>query len=188
MKVIQSDFFNRDTTIVAQELLGKLLIHEHEGIYRSGIIIETEAYMGNDPACHAYRGKTERNASLFGPVGYAYVYFIYGNHFCFNTVARAPGVISGGVLIRAIQPVDGIEFMKKARNMNDEKQLVNGPGKLTQALGITKQHNGYDLTQGKRLFLTDGIEIKKSDIKATPRIGISAGQDRLWRFVVQSCN
>lgn len=182
---IQSSFFARETILVAQELLGKLLVHEVDGIVRSGIIVETEAYTGNDPACHAYRGKTERNASLFGPVGHAYVYFIYGNHFCLNTVARTKDIISGGVLIRALEPIAGIDLMKKARKMNSLKNLTNGPGKLTQALGINRSFNGLDLTIGNNLYLTEGIQVKKREIKATPRIGISQAKENLWRFIIK---
>jgi DNA-3-methyladenine glycosylase len=160
------------------------MVHEIDGHVRSGIIVETEAYMSVDPACHAHRGKTKRNECLFGPVGHSYVYFIYGNHYCVNTVARTPDMPAGGVLIRALQPVEGIELMKKARRMDSIKNLTNGPGKLTQALGINRSDNGMDLTVGKKLYITDGVKVAKKDIKATPRIGISAAQEKLWRFII----
>jgi DNA-3-methyladenine glycosylase len=185
MKVIENiSFFNRNTVTVAQELLGKLLVHEIDGNVLSGIIIETEAYTADDPACHAYRSKTKRNAALFGPVGHAYIYFIYGNHYCMNIVSREKNCPAGGVLIRALKTIDGIEQMQQHRNIADLKNLANGPGKLAQAMCITKKQYGVKLSKETGLYLKEGINVNQKDIKATPRIGISQAQDKLWRFTI----
>lgn len=186
--ILDRQFYARDTLQVAQDLLGKKLVRIlPDGTRLSGIIIETEAYTNEDPACHAYRGKSERNAALFGPVGHAYVYFIYGNHFCLNTVARDSKTLAGGVLIRAIAPVDGLEQMKKYRTIKSIAELTNGPGKLTQALAIDRAFNHHDITQQGQLFIMYGVEVNPKDIKKTPRIGISAGQEKLWRFTLKFC-
>lgn len=185
VKILDRQFYARDTLQVAQDLLGKKLVRVlPDGTMLSGIIIETEAYTNEDPACHAYRGKSERNAALFGPVGHAYIYFIYGNHFCLNTVARDNKTVAGGVLIRAIAPLDGVERMKKHRVIKKDYQLANGPGKLTQALAIDCAFNHHDITQHNQLFITHGVKVNPKNIKKTPRIGISAGQEKLWRFLL----
>lgn len=185
MKLLNKAFFNRPTHLVAQDLLGKRLIRIWRGQRISGIIIETEAYQSDDPACHAFRGMTERNKALFGPVGHSYVYFIYGNHYCVNIVARAEDLPAGGVLIRALIPDEGIEIMKKARGTQRIQDLTNGPGKLTQALHITRAQEGIDMTKEGALFIELGITVPASAIVATPRIGISCGTDTLWRFMVE---
>jgi len=186
MNYLTSSFYHQDAVIVAKELLGALLIHKIGDTVVAGYIVETEAYCSDDAACHAYKGrKTLRNATLFGPVAHAYVYVSYGIHFCINIVSRHPSIIAGGVLIRALQPVYGIEFMQKMRNTTQLKNLTSGPGKLTQALGITLQHNGTDLLNNSGLFLAQGIEIAESDIIASPRIGISQAKEHLWRFYVK---
>jgi DNA-3-methyladenine glycosylase len=183
MNILQTDFYARDTIQVARELLGKLLVREYEGKILSGIITETEAYLIDDPACHAFKGRTSRTQALFGPVGHAYIYFIYGNHFCLNAVARLPEVAAGGVLIRSIKPIDGITVMKQLRGNVSDKDLTNGPGKLTQALAITKEQYGHDLKSGKTLYILDQKSIDDSDVHITPRIGISQAKDKLWRFL-----
>lgn len=184
MKLLKPAFFKRSTAIVAQELLGKRLVREWHGKRISGIIVETEAYQIDDPACHAFRGLTPRTKALFGPVGHSYVYFIYGNHYCLNIVSHAPDITAGGVLIRALIPEEGIELMEAARGMKNIKQLTNGPGKLAQALHITRAQEDIDMTQHGQLYVEEGIKIPKSHIIATPRIGISCATDKLWRFVV----
>jgi len=185
MKCLRRSFYQRDTVIVAQALLGKFLVHEIDGQKISGYIVETEAYRSDDPACHAYlEKKTTKNRSLFGPVGHAYVYISYGIHYCVNLVARDKNSVAGGVLIRALQPVDGIEIMRKNRKKMNPKDLTSGPGKLTQALGITLQDDGIDLTLCQKLYVAEGIEIPPSKIIAASRIGISVGQDLLWRFYI----
>lgn len=181
---IPRSFYARDTVVVAQELIGHILVRSIAGTALAGIITETEAYRGDDdPACHAYQNKTARTAPLFGTVGCAYVYFIYGNHFCFNIVARSAEQTAGGVLIRAIKLITGIEQMEKFRNRVQSRLLTNGPGKLTQALQITKHHNYLDCTQPGELFVTE--KQQNFNVQATPRIGIAKAQDKLWRFIVQ---
>ncbi len=151
MNSINRSFYQRDTVTVAQDLLGKLLVRELNGQVLLGIIVETEAYTFDDPASHTYCGKTARNAPMFGDVGHAYVYFIYGNHFCFNIVAKENDMPAGAVLIRALEPMNGIALMHKHRKKHNVRILTNGPGKLAQALHITKQHSGLDITQKGQL-------------------------------------
>ncbi len=180
-------FYNRDTVIVAHDLVGMILVRVHNNTILSGIITETEAYRSHDdPASHTYRGSTQRTAPMFGPNGHAYVYFIYGNHFCLNVVAKSHEFPSGAVLIRALQPLDGIDQMIINRSGIQGKNIANGPGKLTQALGITLHHNNHDMTHEGALYITQPPSaIDPTTILATPRIGISKGQDLLWRFVVK---
>ncbi len=177
-------FYSRDTVTVAKALLGKKLIRKIDNQKISGIITETEAYRHtDDPASHAFRRKTERNKAMFEKVGCAYVYFTYGMYFCFNVVARNSKTGAGAVLIRAIQPETGIEFMKKSRRKETEKNLTDGPAKLTQALSITKEQYGIDLTSNSDLFITEGLQ-KRRKIIATPRIGIKTALDNLWNFKI----
>jgi DNA-3-methyladenine glycosylase len=180
-KPLSRAFYDRPTVEVARSLLGKLLVRKIGRRLLSGVIVETEAYTANDPACHAARGKTARNAPMFGEPGHAYVYFIYGNHFCLNAVTEAQGT-PGAVLIRALLPVDGREAMRKRRRGVPDQNLTNGPGKLCQALQIGRAQNGSDLTRG-RLIITK-YPFGKFKIGRSPRIGISRAQDRLWRFFV----
>lgn len=181
---LSRSFYARDTVLVARELIGHILVRNLAGIILTGIITETEAYRGDDdPACHAYRNKSTRTMPLFGTVGCAYVYFIYGNHFCLNIVSRSLEQTAGGVLIRAIKPITGIEQMQKFRGNVPEKILTNGPGKLTQALQIARHHNYVDCTQRGELFVAENST--QYLVEATPRIGISQAQDKLWRFMVQ---
>ena len=179
---VNRDFYARDTEIVAQDLLGKILVREMRGIILSGYIVETEAYTGDDPACHAFKGKTPRTAPLFGEVGHAYIYFIYGNHFCLNIVARNAAVKSGGVLIRALEPLEGIEYMKERRRVDNLYNLTNGPGKVTQAMAITKNERGIDVTQSSSLYILSRPAIDPRNIKSGPRIGISKATEKKWRF------
>ncbi len=115
MRILPRKFYNRDPLIVAPDLLGKVIVHRYHDQTLSGIIVETEAYRNDDPASHSYRGKTKRNEVMFGKSGVAYVYFIYGNHFCLNFVSRTPSILAGGVLIRALEPSQGIDVMQKLR-------------------------------------------------------------------------
>lgn len=186
MKLLNRPFFTRDTVTVAKDLLGKIIIRKYEGTVLKGMIVETEAYTSNDPACHAFKGKTNRNCALFGEVGHAYVYFIYGNHYCLNFVARTNDMPAGGVLIRALEPINGIETIKKLRKTNNIHELTNGPGKLTQALAIDRSFNGIDITKKNDLYVIDAPLIPKNEIGATSRIGITNGQDKLWRFIIKN--
>ena len=175
-------FYTRNTVTVARDLLGKKIVRKIGKQKISGIITETEAYKhSDDPASHAFRRKTERNRAMFEEVGRAYVYFTYGMYFCFNVVARNPKSEAGAVLIRAIHPNTGIDVMKKYRGKDDERILANGPGKLTQALNITKKHYGLDLTKKTELFITEGLP-KPKKITKSPRIGINTAQENLWNF------
>ena len=168
-------FYKQDTVTVAQNLLGCLLVSEVGGAAwrTSGIIVETEAYAGEkDPGSHAYRGKTGRNQVMYGEPGRAYVYFIYGKYYLLNVVTEKKGT-PGAVLIRALEPVDGIEIMKKRRASDTVQKLTTGPAKLTQALGITGEHNGVDVT-GDVIWIEQYAT--PSQIQSSPRIGVSDEQ------------
>jgi len=181
-----TDFFLRDTAEVARGLLGHYLVRETpEGLIK-GIIVETEAYLSSsDPACHASRGKTKRNATMFGLPGRAYVYFIYGNHYCFNVVTGPEGK-GEAVLVRAVRPVAGKELMLKYRG-NDcpEINLASGPGKLCQAFAIDKSFDGHDL-RTKTLYLQQNESAGYTGaVKATPRIGLSVAKEKMLRFIIE---
>ena len=184
-----SSFYSRPTEVVARKLLGKILVrlltNTMDQLTRiSGIIVETEAYgFKDDPASHAYKGLTLRNNAMFGGTGRAYIYFTYGNHFCVNVTARPDEVKAGAVLIRALQPLEGIDLMKRFRRTDDLLSLTSGPGKVTQALNITKVLNEVDMTDIKsKLHIEIGIDV--FDTVATGRIGITRALGKTWRFVV----
>lgn len=184
MTILPRKFYSKDTVTVARNLLGKKIIRKVGRYEISGIITETEAYRHrDDPASHAFGKITDRNKIMFEEVGSAYVYFTYGMYFCFNAVARAPEKAAGAVLIRAIEPEKGISIMQENRGKNDLKNLTNGPAKLAQAFGITKEDYGVDLTKKSKLYIAEGINRKK--ITASPRIGISKAVDRLWNFKIE---
>jgi DNA-3-methyladenine glycosylase len=175
---------------VAKDLLGKKLVrtirnnnNNNMQFRLSGIIVETEAYgYSDDLASHAYVGPTGRNKIMFGDVGKAYVYFTYGNHFCLNVSARRSKVEAGAILIRGIEPVEGIELMRQFRPVDDIYSLTSGPGKLTQALNITSLLNGIDMTNSEsEVYIEFGKRPKR--IVTTPRIGITRALDKEWRFV-----
>ncbi|MDF9407411.1 DNA-3-methyladenine glycosylase [Pelotomaculum isophthalicicum JI] len=175
-------FYDRDTVTVARELLGSLLVHmSPEGI-TAGKIVETEAYLQGDPACHASRGITRRNRVMFGAPGYAYVYFIYGMYYCFNVVS-APEGVGEAVLIRALEPVEGLQLMRLRRKRERLEELCGGPAKLVQAMGITRSHNGMDLTGGT-LFIHKAQETNEP-IVMTTRVGIREGADMPLRFYLK---
>ena len=181
MKSLPRKFYMRNTIHVAKELLGKTLVRRVGKQTLTGIIVETEAYMGkNDPASHAARKKTERNKAMFGQVGRSYVYFTYGMHYCLNVVAKKDEDESGAILIRSIQPQEGIKIMIKNRKTDIISNLSNGPGKLTQAMKITTKQYNVDLTRNSTLFISDGIKTTK--ILAKSRIGIKVGIDKPWNF------
>ena len=183
---LESSFFLQDTITVAQQLLGKSLIHQTQNGLIGGIIVETEAYLGkNDPASHAYTKETLRNRALFGEPGHAYIYFTYGMYYCFN-VSTAPIGVGEGVLIRALEPVAGINFMKHNRPISkDLKSLCNGPAKLVQALGITKELYGVDLLTSDLRICQNKLNTK-SDIVITTRIGIKEVQKLPLRFYIKN--
>lgn len=174
--IMDKEFFSQSADQLAPKLLGCRLVHEGpEGIV-SGIIVETEAYMQNDAASHSYKGETERTKIMFGPGGHAYVYFTYGMHYCFNVVCGPDGR-GEAVLIRALQPVEGVELMQSRRGRSDN--IANGPAKLVQAMGINKQHYGLSLIDGDlRIEPAD----KAVSVSCGPRVGISRAVDVPWRF------
>jgi DNA-3-methyladenine glycosylase len=178
------DFYARPTLTVAEELLGKVLVHRTPDGIASGVIVETEAYIGeNDPACHASFGRTARNEPLFGPPGFAYVYLNYGIHYLVNAVTEADGY-PGAVLIRALQPLEGLDLMQKRRARSgraiDEHDLCRGPGNLTKALAITINDNRLDLSASRLTVEDRGIRAGR--IATGPRIGIRVAVDRPWRY------
>ena len=167
----------KDTISAARRLLGSVLVHETDEGVASGVIVEAEAYLQGDPACHAFNGRTRRNAPMFGPPHSAYVYFIYGMHYCFNVVTR-PGE---AVLIRALEPLDGIELMRARRG---REELTNGPGRLTQALAIGPQHQRHYLDRPP-LWIGEGAPVADEKVVRTVRVGISRGRGRKLRFYVE---
>ena len=174
-------FYKRDTVLVARELLNKVLAMP-DG--RAGRLVETEAYCaGVDPAAHTYRGRTARNATMFGEPGHLYVYFTYGMHWCANAVAweKTPGA---GVLIRALEPIAGLDAMHDARGGVSERLLCSGPARLTQALGITGALDGADLVRGDGPRILDDGTAPPLHPVASPRIGIREGTEHLWRWFV----
>lgn len=176
-------WFARDAPVVAPELLNKLLVVAVGGVRCSGRIVETEAYMPDDPASHTFAGRTQRNAVMFGEAGHLYVYFSYGIHWCANVVTGPVG--SGqAVLFRAVEPVENIEAMRDRRGRRGDRELANGPGKLCQALGIGAHHNGRDVLDASGIeIVDDGVAAPRAAVVGS-RIGISRGVDRLWRFRV----
>jgi DNA-3-methyladenine glycosylase len=194
--VLKPEFFNRDPRRAARALLGKLLIRQTETGFLAGRIVETEAYLGeNDAAAHSAAGKTARNAILFGPPGYAYVYFIYGVHYCLN-VSCLPDGVAGGVLFRALEPVWGIEKMAKARGIEVTertdlakisflKNISSGPGRLAEAFEITRaRDNGKSLVSARSdlRLVDDGYRPRR--VAATARIGIVKSAELPLRYVI----
>lgn len=183
-------FFDRPTRTVARELLGCRLVRKLGGTLLAGAIVETEAYIGErDLACHAKAGRTPRTEIMYGPPGFAYVYFTYGMHWMLNLVTEADG-FPAAVLIRAIQPLEGIGRMQDRRGGKPLSQLANGPAKLTQALGIAREENGMDCCRsGSPLTLTPGEVVPPSSVAATPRIGLGQTPEpwlsKPWRFVIR---
>lgn len=185
MERLSRSFFEDYTVDVARRLLGKKLVRVIEGKKLSGTIVEVEAYRGSsDPASHAYKGKTARNEVMFGEAGHSYVYFTYGFHHCLNVVTEPAGV-SGAVLIRALEPTEGIELMMKNRGMRRITEITNGPGKLTQAMRIDGDLNGEDMVTSRKLYLVSGRS-KAFVIGQSGRIGIKRGAERRWRFFMKN--
>jgi DNA-3-methyladenine glycosylase len=183
-KIIKADFFDRETVTVAQELLGCLLVHKTSHGILGGYIVETEAYLGyDDPACHSFRGKTKRNEVMFKGSGFVYIYMIYGLYYCLNFTTNTKDKPEA-VLIRALEPVQGIEIMKKNRSKQHKKELCSGPGKLAQALLIDLKVNGTKV--GEKINLIEGIKVEKVDIVSTPRIGISQAKDWPLRYYIKN--
>ncbi len=179
--ILKRAFYGRPTVDVARGLLGKIVVHGEA----AGMIVETEAYLGGDDlAAHSARGLTERTRPIFGPPGHAYVYFIYGMYECLNFVAEPEGR-PGAVLIRALEPLAGIDLMRRRRpNARRLEDLASGPGKLTQAMAITRAQNGIDVTRGS-LVVRQPAHRQSIEIEVTPRIGIRHCADWPLRFVVR---
>jgi DNA-3-methyladenine glycosylase len=183
MNTLPREFYLRPTLDVAKDLLGKYLVYESSYGQLVGEINETEAYTKDDPACHAFRGKTPRNAVMFEEGGYSYVYFIYGMYFCLNVTTEEEGT-PGAVLIRSVIPTEGVEVMRRLCGKSAEipsYKLTNGPGKICKAFGITRQQNGLDLVNSKKIWVEDrGKTLPK--FETTTRIGLKVAVDRPWRF------
>ena len=183
-KILPPSFFARDTVEVAPDLLGKHLVRMRKGrlVVR---IVEVEAYRGSDdPASHAFHGRTPRNAPMFGDPGHAYIYFTYGNHYLLNITTQKPGT-PGAVLIRGVEPIKGVEVMRRLRPHVPDSELTNGPGKLTKALGVDKALNGIDMTRTGALFVVDCAADPFETWRST-RVGIGeAGMNRMWRFFIR---
>ena len=183
-------FFDRPTRTVARELLGCRLVRKLGGTLLAGAIVETEAYIGErDLACHARAGRTRRTEVMYGPPGFAYVYFTYGMHWMLNLVTEADG-FPAAVLIRALQPLEGIARMQELRGGKPLSQLASGPAKLTRALGIAREENGMDCCRPESpLSLTRGEAVPPSSVVATPRIGLGQTPEpwlsKPWRFVIR---
>ena len=186
MKPLPRSFYNRPTLTVACELIGTRLVRILDGVKLAGLITETEAYISEkDLACHAKAGLTPRTKVMYGEPGNAYVYFTYGNHWMLNTVTEREG-FPAAVLIRAIQPIEGVEVMMERRNGRD----TFGPGKLCQALGIGKSENGVDLTESTSgLWIEAGINVPNKTVTKGPRVGLNSTPEpwlsKPWRFLVK---
>jgi len=178
MRRLDREFFARDALEVAAALVGTLLVRSDEGLVAR--IVEAEAYRDDDPACHAYRRRTARNAPLYGPPGHAYVYFNYGMHWCLNVATGRDGVAQG-CLLRAAEPVDGLDLMRARRGRATDRDLLRGPGRLGQAFGLDKTFSGADLCAPDSLLrLAD--DSTRPEVTVGPRVGVSRAADLPWRF------
>jgi len=185
------EFFNRDPRIVGRELLGKILVRREGRQKLAGRVVEVEAYLGkDDPAAHSFIGPTPRNQVMFGPPGFAYVYFIYGNHYCLNVSCQPEGQ-AAAVLFRALEPLAGIEAMARHRDVviggaGDLPKLTSGPGRMAEALAVNRERdNGKDLTSTRSdLWLADDGSVPEA-VAATKRIGITKAADRPWRYLIE---
>jgi DNA-3-methyladenine glycosylase len=190
MILLDRAFFEQEVVVVARQLLGKRLVRCLAGVRLAGIIVETEAYRGEeDLACHAKSGKTARNAVMYGPAGHAYVYFTYGMHWCLNAVCGAVG-FPAAVLIRAIIPTEGLDEMAKRRGRFERAQWCNGPAKLCQALSIDGTFNGVNLSDpASALAIEEGIPCAEAAVRVGPRVGIGYAPEPWlsmpWRFSLE---
>lgn len=184
------DLLSLDTLTIAKNLLGYTFIHENEEGKTAGIIVETEAYLQDDPACHAYRKKSVRNAPMFGKPGTIYVYQIYGMHFCVN-ISTNQEDIGEAVLIRALEPIEGLDLMEERRLKNAKltemkpKDLCSGPGKLVQAMGIHKGMNDWNILNSDLKIIPPETQILENEIVTTTRIGITQGAELPYRFYLK---
>jgi DNA-3-methyladenine glycosylase len=188
LKKLERAFYERETLDVARDLLGKYLVHHTTDGKTVGKIVEVEAYVGiNDAACHAYNGKnTKRTKIMFGQGGHAYIYLIYGVYYCMNIVTNQEHYPEA-VLIRALEPIDGLDIMQKRRKTDNKLNLCSGPGKMCNAMGISKSQNEMDLC-GETMYLLSGEVVPSEDIIATPRINIDYAEEAReypWRFIIK---
>lgn len=188
LPVLPRGFYLHSPDVVARALLGKVLVRRYEGRRLAGRIVEVEAYFGmDDPAAHAFAGKTTRNAVLFGPPGYAYVYFIYGMHYCLNLSCEPEGE-AGCVLLRALEPLEGLRTMARLRGLEgpaNPRLLTSGPGRLCQALGIAREsHNGLDATKRSSGLHVEDDGVVPEEIAVSPRVGIRRAAERPARFAI----
>ncbi len=184
--IVDISFYQRDALIVAPELLGCYLVTEKQEGTTIVRIVEVEVYLQDDKAAHSYRGETERTRALFGDGGHAYIYFTYGMHYCFNIATSVKGR-GEGILIRAGEPVEGIEIMRQRRGKHNQIDLANGPAKLVQALGITKSDYGHDMSTGNLYVLSKDHfgPPERFAIVTTTRVGISEDKDLPYRFYIE---
>jgi DNA-3-methyladenine glycosylase len=191
MQPLPYSFYEPTADIVAPQLLGHYLFRRTEDGLCGGIIVETEAYLADDPACHAYRRQTARNQAMWGAPGHAYVYLIYGAYFCFNAVCRPAGVAEA-VLVRAVHPTHGLEWMQQQRPVLKERDLTNGPGKLCRALNIDRQFDAIDICQAESpLFIAENPQQKyfvaqQGPLITTTRIGITQAADWPLRYYLDA--
>jgi DNA-3-methyladenine glycosylase len=180
---LKREFYSRDTKVVAKDILGKILVHKTKEGTLKGKIVEAEAYLGlNDPGAIGFRRAKNIPPALLMPAGFTFVYFTYGNHWMLNVNAKTGKL--GCVLIRALEPLEGLEIMGKNRGISDARNLTNGPGKLTKAFGIDKGHNGIDLTQDELLFIEDSS--REGEVVKSTRIGLSTGKSKMLRFYIKA--
>jgi DNA-3-methyladenine glycosylase len=182
-RALSRAWFDRPATEVAPDLLGRHLVRRaDDGSVCRVRLVETEAYEPEDPASHSFRGPTARTAAMFGPPGHLYVYLIYGLHHCLNVVTGAAGH-GAAVLLRAAEPIDGLDTMAARRGVDDPRLLCRGPARLAQALGVDRSFDGIDLVRSGALRLEPGEPVAVDRVVATRRIGISVGTDRPWRWI-----
>lgn len=184
-KPLPLDFYHYDTFALVPKILGKVLVRRIGKSVLAGRIVEVEAYVGSDPASHAANGMTERNKVMFKAGGVAYVYFTYGMHFCFNIVTEGEG-FPAALLVRALEPLEGIGEMKRRRGTDVLRNLTNGPAKLCQAMGIDRKLNGISLDSRELSIEDDGFVLGECDIESSTRIGIRVATDRRWRFFIKN--
>ena len=178
-------FYGRAATEVAPDLLGRTLVKGGPGVTRlTARIVETEAYTSDDPASHAFRGPTARNAVMFGPPGCLYVYFVYGMHLCMNAVVGREGV-GTAVLLRAAEPLEGLDEMRARRGRERVRELCSGPARLCQAFGVDRTLDGMDLVGGGDVWIEEGAPVSRDAMASGPRVGISVGVERHWRYLIR---
>ena len=176
-------FFARASTVVAPDLLGRILVRRlADGTRLAVRLVEVEAYHEDDPASHSFRGPTPRNAVMFGPAGCLYVYFSYGVHWCANVVTGSEG-LGSAVLLRAGEPLEGLDTMAANRGVEDVRRLCAGPGRLTQALRITGADDGADVVRGGSISVHEGVAVPRRRIDRTTRVGIRVGVEARWRYL-----